>query len=111
LAYSKPIAEFLHRSDDDTISNDYNNVKILAMITMILYILYIRYVGIGKLVVGDLKELVSLSRIAALGSEQSDSVPELKMAIAKALEILIAKLDNKSQTKEDIIGGDASIIS
>jgi hypothetical protein len=75
-----------------------------------LYLLYVRYVGIGKLVTGELKELVPLSRGAASGGiEQAVSIPELKMAVAKALEILIAKLDTKSQTsKEGIIVQDST---
>jgi hypothetical protein len=42
LAYSKPVVEFLHKSDHDSdpLSNDYKNVKILAMIAFILYICY-----------------------------------------------------------------------
>src|SRR5919108_4293816 len=68
LAYSRPVVEFLHRSDDDySLSSDYNNVKILAMIAIILYMLYIRDEGIGKLLVGDVKELVPLLRVAVRG--------------------------------------------
>ena len=63
LAYSKPVVEFLHGSDDHSFSNDNDNVKILAMIAFILYILYLRYVGIEKLVDDDLNKLfVRLSR-------------------------------------------------
>jgi hypothetical protein len=38
---------------------------------------------------------------AARGGE-AVSIPELKMAVVKALRVLIAKLDTKSQAKEDI---------
>ena len=53
---------------------------------------------------GGLDEFVPLSRAAAAaGGIETISVPELKMAVAKALTILIAKLDTKSQTNEDTI--------
>ena len=71
------------------------------MIAFILYILYIRYVGIGKFIDGGLDEFVPLSRAAAAGRIETISVPQLKLAVAKALTILIAKLDTKSQTNED----------
>jgi cell division protein FtsB len=107
LAYSKPVVEFFNRSDDDhSLGNDYYyNVKILATIATILYILYIRYEGVGKLVTGEHKELMPLSMAVASGGnvQQSISIPQLKTAIAKALEILIAKLDTKPQTKEDLV--------
>ena len=106
LAYSKPVVEFFNRSDDDhSLGNDYNNVKILATIAIILYILYIRYEGVGKLVTGEHKELMPLSMaVASGGNVQSISIPQLKTSIAKALEILIAKLlDTKPQTKEDLV--------
>ncbi|MGA9171815.1 MAG: hypothetical protein WBZ20_16880, partial [Nitrososphaeraceae archaeon] len=102
LAYSKPVVQFLNRSDDDhSFGNDYNNVKILATIAIILYILYIRYEGVGKLVTGEHKEIMPLSMaVASGGNIQSIPIPQLKTAIAKALEILIAKLlDTKPQTK------------
>src|SRR6478672_8589422 len=102
LAYSKPVVQFFNRSDDDhSLGNDYNNVKILATIAIILYILYIRYEGIGKLVTGEHKELMPLSMaVTSGGNVQAISIPQLKTAIAKALEILIAKLlDTKPQTK------------
>ncbi|MGB8023165.1 MAG: hypothetical protein WCF06_02465 [Nitrososphaeraceae archaeon] len=102
LAYSKPVVEFFNRSDDDhSLGNDYNNVKILATIAIILYILYIRYEGVGKLVTGEHKEIMPLSMaVASGGNVQSISIPQLKTSIAKALEILIAKLlDTKPQTK------------
>ena len=92
LAYSKPVVQFFNRSDDDhSLGNDYNNVKILATIAIILYILYIRYEGIGKLVTGEHKELMPLSMaVTSGGNVQAISIPQLKTAIAKALEILIA---------------------
>ena len=94
LAYSKPVVEFFNRSDDDhSLGNDYNNVKILATIAIILYILYIRYEGVGKLVTGEHKEIMPLSMaVASGGNVQAISIPQLKTSIAKALEILIAKL-------------------
>ena len=100
VAYSKPVVEFLHGSAD-SLSNDGDNIKILAMIAFILYALYIRYIGTEKLIDGSLDEFVPLSRAAAAGGSENISVPELKMAVAKALTVLIAKLDTKSQTKED----------
>jgi hypothetical protein len=100
LANSKPVVEFLHGSAD-SLSNDGDNIKILAMIAFILYTLYIRYVGIEKFIDGGPEEFVPLSRAAAAGGIETISVPELKMAVAKALTILIAKLDTKSQTNED----------
>jgi hypothetical protein len=100
LAYSKPVVEFLHGSAD-SLSNDDDNIKILAMIAFILYIVCIRYVGIEKLIDGSLDEFVPLSRAAASGGSETISVPKLKMAVAKALTILIAKLDTKSKTNED----------
>ena len=45
LANSEPFVEFLNRSDDHSIGNDKENVKILAMVAFILYILYLRYLG------------------------------------------------------------------
>ena len=106
LAYSKPVVEFFNRTDDDhSLGNDYNNVKILATIAIILYILYIRYEGVGKLVTGEHKEIMPLSMaVASGGNVQAISIPQLKTSIAKALEILIAKLlDTKPQTKEDLV--------
>jgi hypothetical protein len=100
LANSKPIVEFLHGSADSLSDDD--NIKILAMIAFILYILYIRYIGIEKLRDGGLEEFIPLSRsAAAAGGSETISVPKLKMAVAKALTILIAKLDTKSQINED----------
>jgi predicted nucleic acid-binding Zn-ribbon protein len=101
LAYSKPVVEFLHGSTD-SLSNDGDNIKILALIAFTLYILYIRYIGIQKFIDGGLDEFVPLSRAAAAaGGTETISVPELKMAVAKALRILIAKLDTRSQANED----------
>jgi hypothetical protein len=88
-------------------------VKILATIAIILFKSYIHYEGVGILLVGDVKELVPLLRIAARGrGEETVSVPELKLAVAKALRILIAKLDTKSQTsKENIICQDTTSLT
>jgi hypothetical protein len=100
LAYSKPVVEFLHGSAD-SLRNDDDNTKILAMIAFILYTLYIRYVGIEKFIDDGPEEFVPLSRAAAAaGRSENISVPELKLAVEKALTILIAKLDTKSQTNE-----------
>jgi hypothetical protein len=87
------------------LGNDYNNVKILATIAIILYILYLRYEGVGKLVTGEHKELIPLSMAVASGGngQQAICILQLKTTIAKALQILIAKLDTKPQTKEDIV--------
>jgi predicted nucleic acid-binding Zn-ribbon protein len=107
LAYSKPVVQFFNRTDDDhSFGNDYNNVNILAAIAIILHILYIRYEGVGKLVTGEHTELMPLSRaVASGGNVQAISIPQLKTTIAKALEILIAKLvdDTKPETKEDLV--------
>jgi hypothetical protein len=114
LAYSKPVVQFFNRTDDDhSFGNDYNNVKILATIVIILYIVYIRYEGVGKLVTGEHKELMSLSMaVASGGNGQAISIPQLKTTIVKTLEILIAKLDAKPQTKEDlVVQGSTSTIS
>jgi prefoldin subunit 5 len=106
LAYSKPIVEFLNRSDNDySLSSDKDNVKILAMIAIILYMLYIRYEGIGKLLVGELNELVHVPRMAAAAAQgEAVSIPDLKIAIVKALKILMTKSDTEPQTsKEGIV--------
>jgi len=97
LANSKPVVEFFKRSDDNhSLGNDYYNVKILATIAIILYILYIRYEGVGKLVTGEHKEIMPLSMaVTSGGNVQSIPIPQLKTTIAKALEILIAKLNTK----------------
>ena len=104
LAYSEPVVEFLHGSDDHSFSNDNDNVKILEMIAFSLYILYLRYVGVEKLVEDDLNKLfVRLSRAVAARGEEAVSIPELKIVIAKALGVLIAKLDTNMQTDEKIL--------
>jgi hypothetical protein len=99
LAYSDPVVKFL-RGLDHSFSNDNDNVKILATIAFTLYILYFRYVGVEKLVDdGDLNKLfVRLSSTVAAGG----AIPDLKTAVEKALRVLIAKLDTKSQDNEDI---------
>jgi hypothetical protein len=98
LAYSKPLIEFLDGSDN-SFRNDEDSVKILSMIASALCILYFRYVGTEKLVDDDLKLFVSLSKDAAVvvKGEEAVSIPELKMTVIKALRVLIAKLDTKSQ--------------
>jgi hypothetical protein len=102
LAYSDPVVKFL-RGSDHSFSNDNDNVKILTMIALILYILYFRYVGVEKLLDDDLNKLfVRLSSAVAAGGEEAVSIPELKTAVEKALRVLIAKLDTKSQDNEDI---------
>jgi hypothetical protein len=104
IAYSDPVAKFLQGSDQ-SFSNDNDNVKILAMIAFTLYILYFRDVGVEKLVDDDdlNKLFVRLSRAFAAGGEQAVSIPDLKMAVAKTLNVLIAKLDpNKLQANKDI---------
>jgi hypothetical protein len=91
---SKPLVEFLDGSDH-SFSSDEDNVKILAMIAFALYILYIRYGGDD-----DLDKLfVPLSKDAAVvvKGEEAASISELKMTVIKALRVLIAKLDTKSQ--------------
>jgi predicted nucleic acid-binding Zn-ribbon protein len=104
LAYSEPIVEFLHASDDRSFRNDNDNVKILAMIAFSLYILHLRYVGIEKPVDDDLNKLyVLLSRAVAAKGEEAVSIPELKIVIAKALRDLIAKLDTKTQADEELL--------
>jgi hypothetical protein len=105
LAYSKPLVEFLDGSDH-SFNSDEDNVKILAIIAFALYILYLRYGGVEKLADDELNKLfVPLSRAAAAAAARGGeavSIPELKMAVVKALRVLIAKLDTKSQAKEDI---------
>jgi hypothetical protein len=106
LIYSKPIVEFLNRSDNDySLSSDKDNVKILALIAYALLVLYIRHIGIGKLLVGELKELVHVPRMAAAAAEgEAVSIPQMKAAIVHALKILITKPDTESQiSKEDSI--------
>jgi hypothetical protein len=48
------------------------------------------------------KSFVRLSSAVAAGCEEAISIPELKTAVEKALRVLIAKLDTKSQDNEDI---------
>jgi cell division protein FtsB len=104
LANSEPVVEFLHRSDDHSFSNDNDNVKILALIAFILHILLLRYVGVEKLVEDDVNKLfVRLSKAFAARGEESVSIPELKIVIGKALRVLIAKLDTKTQADEKIL--------
>ena len=51
---------------------------------------------VEKLVEDDLNKLfVRLSRAVAARGEEAVSIPELKIVIAKALGVLIAKLDTK----------------
>ena len=112
LAYSKPLIEFLDGSDH-TFSSDEGNVKILAIIAFALYILYLRYEGVEKLADDELDKLfVPLSRAAAAAAARGGeavSIPQLKMAVVKALRVLIAKLDTKSQAKEDIFSANIKL--
>jgi chromosome segregation ATPase len=102
LTNSEIVVKFLNRSDD-SIGNDKENVKILAIITFILYTLYLRYSGIEESVDDDLGRLfVRLSKAVAVEGEETISIPELKMVITKALNGLIAKLDTKTQAEEEI---------
>jgi hypothetical protein len=105
LVSSKPIVEFLNRSDNDySLSADKDNVKILAMIAYTLFMLYIRHIGIGKLLVSDLNELVHVPRMAAAAAQgEAVSIPEMKIAILKALEILTTESDAEPQTSKDDI--------
>jgi hypothetical protein len=51
----------------------------------------------------ELSENPSGWKAIAAGGEQAVSIPELKMAVAKTLSVLIAKLDpNKLQANKDI---------
>jgi hypothetical protein len=100
---SEIVVKFLNRSDD-SIGNDKENVKILAIIAFILYTLYLRYSGIEESVDDDLGRLfVRLSKVVAVEGEEAISIPELKMVITKALNGLIAKLDTKTQAEEEIL--------
>jgi hypothetical protein len=103
LAHSKPIVEFLNRSDNDySLSSDKDNVKIFAMIACTLFMLYIRHLGIGKLLLGELNELAQVPRMASAAAQgEAVSIPELKIAIVKALEILAGKSDTGSQTSKE----------
>jgi hypothetical protein len=105
LVSSKPIVEFLNRSDNDySLSGDKDNVKILAMIANTLLLLYIHHLGVGKLLVGELNELVNVPRMATAAAQgEAVAISELKIAIVKALEILITKSDAEPQTSKDDI--------
>jgi hypothetical protein len=67
--------------------------------------LYIHHLGIGKLLLSDLDELMYVPRAAATAVQgEAVSISELKIAIVQALKILITKPDTESQTsKEDIV--------
>jgi len=81
----------------------FSQILYLTTIAFALYILYFRYVGVEKLADDDLnKSFVQLSSAVAAGGEEAVSIPELKTAVEKALGVLIAKLDTKSQDNEDI---------
>jgi hypothetical protein len=102
-ANSEIVVKFLNRSDD-SIGNDKENVKILAIIAFILYTLCLRYSGIEESVDDDLGRLfVRLSKAVAVEGEEAISIPELKMVITKGLNGLIAKLDTKTQADEKIL--------
>ena len=105
LVNSRPIVEFLNRSDNDySISSDKDNVKILAMIATAFYRLYIRYQGVGKLVLGEVNELAHVPRMATAAAQgEAVFIPKLKIAIVKALEILITKPHTESHSKEGIV--------
>jgi hypothetical protein len=103
LVNSRPIVEFLNRPDNDySVTSDKDNVKILAMIATAFYRLYIRYQGVGKLILGEINELAHVPRMAnAAAQGESVSIPELKIAIVKALEILVNKFDPESQSSKE----------
>ena len=102
LVYSKPIVEFLNRSDNEYSFSDKDNVKIFAMIANTLFLLYIRHLGIGILLAGELNELAQVPRMASAAAQgEAVSIPELKIAIVKALEILAGKSDTGSQTSKE----------
>jgi cell division protein FtsB len=111
VAYSKPLDDFLNWQDH-SFTNYEDNSKILIMIGLISYTLYFRYVGLEKLADDDLnKSFARLSRAAttitttiAAGQEEEEAVfiPELKLDVAKALRVLIAKLNpNNPQDNEN----------
>ncbi|HZD82868.1 MAG TPA: hypothetical protein VE076_08330 [Nitrososphaeraceae archaeon] len=108
IVKSKPLVEFLGDGSDHSFSNDNDNVKApLAMIAFILHMLYISQVGIEKLADGDFNELfvgklLRAAAAAAAGGEEAVSVPDLKIDIGKALEVLITKLNTKSKADWDI---------
>ena len=106
IVKSKPLVEFLYGSNH-SFSNDDDNVKApLAMIAFILYMLYFSQVGIEKLADGDYNELfigkLLRGAAAAARGEEVVSVPDLKIDIGKALEVLITKLNTKSKADWDI---------
>jgi hypothetical protein len=103
LVNSRPIVEFLNRSDNDySFSSDKDNVKILAMIAHAFFMLYISHLGIGKLLTGEINELVQVPRMAAAAAQgEAVSVPELKVAIVQAVRILVTKSDTESQTSKE----------
>ena len=108
IVKSKPLVEFLYGSDH-SVSNDNDDIKApLVMIAFILHMLYISQVGIEKLADGDFNELFvgkllrGATAAAAAGGEEAVSVPDLKIDIGKALEVLIAKLHTKSKADWDI---------
>ena len=107
IVKSKPLVEFLYRSDH-SFSNDNDNLKApLAMIAFILHMLYVSQVGVEKMADGDFNELfvgklLRAAAAAAAGGEEAVSVPDLKIDVGKALEVLIAKLNTKSKADEDI---------
>jgi hypothetical protein len=100
----------LNRGDNDySLSSDKDNVKILAMIAHTLFMLYIRHVGIGKLLVGELNELVRVPRMAAAAAQgEAVSIPQLRVAIAKAIQILITKSDTESHTSKESVVHDTT---
>jgi hypothetical protein len=49
-----------------------------------------------------LGKLLRAAAAAAAGGEEAVSVPDLKIDVGKALEVLIAKLNTKSKADEDI---------
>jgi hypothetical protein len=64
--------------------------------------LYIRYQGVEKLLTGEINELVQVPRMAAAAAQgEAVSIPELKVAIAKAIQILVTKSDTESQTSKE----------
>jgi hypothetical protein len=109
LVNSRPIVEFLNRPDNNySVTSDKDNVKILAMIAHAFFMLYIRHLGIGKLLVDELNELVHVPRMAAAAVQgEAVSIPELKKAIVQALQTLITKSETEAQTsKEGIVQDD-----
>jgi hypothetical protein len=104
LANSEPIIKFLHRSND-SFDIDKENVKILAFITFILNILYVSHSPTEELLDNDLVKLTGqMSRNIVVEDEQTLPIPQLKMVIIKALNVLIAKLyNNDSDRRTDIV--------